>query len=249
LTPALLHEPVRSILLDIEGTTTPLAFVSDVLFPYARSRAEQFVKEQISSSDVGTDIAALHRENLADAQQGLKPPPWDDRTQQAELASIVGYIHWLMARDRKSTPLKSLQGRIWQKGYATGELRGEIFPDVSIALRRWHAQQRRTCIFSSGSAMAQRLLFANSVEGDLTPYLSAFFDTTIGGKSETQSYRRIVSTLQQSPAEIAFLSDVAAELDAARSAGLQTLLCQRPGNRPQPENTHPTIHSFDQLLP
>jgi enolase-phosphatase E1 len=249
LTPALLHEPVRSILLDIEGTTTPLTFVSDVLFPYARSRAEQFLKEHTSSADVRADIAALHQESLADARQGLDPPPWDNGTQEGELASIVGYIHWLMARDRKSTPLKSLQGRIWQKGYATGELRGEIFADVPIALRRWHAQQRTTCIFSSGSAMAQRLLFANSVEGDLTPYLSAFFDTTIGAKNETQSYRRIADTLQRLPAEIVFISDVTAELDAARAAGLQTLLCHRPGNRPQPENTHPTIHSFDQFLP
>src|SRR5262249_22041848 len=122
-------------------------------------------------------------------------------------------------------------------------------PDVPAALTRWQAQGRTVCIFSSGSVAAQKLLFANSVEGDLTPHIMRYFDTTTGPKTSLESYRKIASALQRTPAQVAFISDAVAELDAAKSAGMQTLLSLRPGNRPQPANDHISITSFDPVLP
>ena len=154
-----------------------------------------------------------------------------------------------MDRDRKSTSLKSLQGRIWEQGYKRGELRGRVFDDVPRALERWQKQKKDICIFSSGSVLAQKLLFAHTTAGDLTPYISHYFDTSTGGKTDTQTFQAIATILQRSPGEIAFLSDVTTELDAAKSARMQTLLCLRPGNRPQPASTHLMIRTFDEVLP
>jgi enolase-phosphatase E1 len=241
LSTPLLREPVRAILLDIEGTTTPLDFVYQVLFPYAKSHVEQFLELHRSADDVREDIAALRQEHRGDTARGLAPPPWREDSGR----DVAAYVHWLMTQDRKSTPLKSLQGKIWQEGYERGELRGDVFPDVPIALRRWHTQGRSVAIFSSGSVTAQKLLFAYSVAGDLSSYIDHYFDTTTGSKTEAASYQKIADRLRQSPAEIAFISDVKAELDAARTAGFQTLLSERPGNRPQPPGSHSAIHGFD----
>jgi enolase-phosphatase E1 len=248
VTSVVLNEPVRTILLDIEGTTTPLDFVHHVLFPYARSHVRQFLDQQVSSPNVRADLAALEQERIADAQAGLTPPVRQRDSPQADLESTVAYIQWLMDRDRKSTALKSLQGKIWEQGYESGQLRGTVFDDVPSALQRWHSQKRSIAIFSSGSVLAQRLLFAHTIAGDLTPYLSRYFDTTTGPKTEASSYRTIRRALQQSASEIVFISDVAAELDAAASAGLQVLLCERAGNHPQPSNAHPRIRGFEELF-
>ena len=153
-----------------------------------------------------------------------------------------------MDRDRKSTGLKSLQGKIWEAGYRSGELRGEVYEDVPRAFARWKEQQRIIAIFSSGSVLAQRLLFAHSTAGDLTGYLQAYFDTTTGAKQEAESHRRIAEALQSQPPEILFLSDVVAELDAARLAGMQTALCVRAELSP-PAGAHPVIHAFDEVFP
>jgi len=153
-----------------------------------------------------------------------------------------------MDQDRKSTGLKSLQGRIWEEGYRSGELKGEVYPDVLPALERWRGQGIDIAIFSSGSVQAQRSLFRNSVAGDLTRFISAYFDTTTGPKREPESYARIAATLERSPSEVLFVSDVGAELDAARTAGMQTALCVRtPGSAPS-AGAHPVIHAFDQLV-
>ncbi len=165
------------------------------------------------------------------------------------MKSVVEYLEWLTDRDRKSAPLKSLQGRIWEEGYKRGELRGQVFDDVPRALQRWQKQKKNICIFSSGSVLAQELLFAHTTAGDLTQHISHYFDTSTGGKTDTQTYQAIAIVLQRSPREIAFLSDVTTELDAAKSAGMQTLLCRRPGNRPQPSSTHLVICTFDEVLP
>jgi enolase-phosphatase E1 len=249
LTPALLNESVRTILLDIEGTTTPLNFVYTVLFPFALSHARQFLRQHIASSDVCADIALLREEHAADAREGLNPPPLQDDTQEAELDSLLGYIGWLIARDRKSTPLKSLQGKIWEEGYQSGQLRGQVFEDIPRALKRWQEQKKQSGIFSSGSVLAQKLLFANTTAGDLTLYISHYFDTTAGSKTAAQSYQEIANVLQRLPSEIAFISDVTTELDAAKAAGVQTLLCVRPGNPPQPISTHRLIRSLDEVFP
>jgi enolase-phosphatase E1 len=244
---AALNPGVRVILSDIEGTTTPLDFVHQILFPYARAHVARFLKQNRSSSDVRHDLETLRQEHQTDIRQGLHPPPLYPDTPESELQSRVSYIDWLMDQDRKSTALKSLQGKIWEDGYRNGDLRSQVFADVPPFLKRWNNQKRRICIFSSGSVLAQKLLFAHTTDGDLTPLISAYFDTTTGPKVDPASYQKIAAILQQPPSAIVFLSDITAELDAAASAGFETLLCLRPGNHPQPASNHPVIRSFDEL--
>jgi enolase-phosphatase E1 len=152
-----------------------------------------------------------------------------------------------MDQDRKSTGLKSLQGKIWEAGYRAGDLRSEVYPDVPPALERWRRQGIDIAIFSSGSVQAQRSLFMNTAAGDLTRFIRAYFDTTTGPKTAPQSYARIAAALERSPSEVLFLSDLGAELDAARTAGMQTALCVRtPGSAP-PTGAHPVIHALDSI--
>jgi enolase-phosphatase E1 len=240
---------VRAILLDIEGTTTPVEFVYEVLFPYARDHVKEFIERRRDEEAVQADVAGLRDVHAADIRKGLEPPAWNDETEASQLESIVAYVHWLIAQDRKATALKSLQGKIWEAGYRAGTLRSEIYPDVPPALVRWHSQQRPVSIFSSGSVLAQKLLFAHTTAGDLTGLIHAYFDTTTGAKAEAESYRRIVAALKLSPSEVLFLSDVAAELAAAQAAGMQTALCVRPG-RPEPATSeYRIIHTFDEVFP
>jgi enolase-phosphatase E1 len=248
LTSALLNPRVRIVLSDIEGTTTPLDFVHKVLFPYARARAATFLRQHRSSSDVGRELEVLREEHRSDVHRGLHPPPLCSDDPESELESEVSYIAWLMDQDQKSTPLKSLQGRIWEDGYRNGELHSQVFADVPPFLKQWREQQRHTCIFSSGSVLAQKLLFAHTTDGDLTPLISGYFDTTTGPKRDPGSYRKIATILETPPSAIVFISDITAELDAAAACGLETLLCLRPGNHPQPANAHPAIRSFGELL-
>jgi enolase-phosphatase E1 len=220
------------ILLDIEGTTTPIDFVEDVLFPYARKNFADFLSLHATSADVCEDLARLREEHEADIRRGLNPPPYDD--------SAVNYLHWLMDSDRKSTPLKSLQGKIWEKGYQSGELKSRVFSDVPPAFERWRREEKLIYIFSSGSVLAQKLLFKHTEAGDLSGYISGYFDTNIGPKSESESYRRIAVAVGYQ--EILFISDVTKELAAAREAGFQVMLSIRPGNHPQQDQTlYPAI--------
>ena len=159
----------------------------------------------------------------------------------------MAYVHWLMDRDRKSTGLKSLQGKIWEAGYRSGELRGQVYADVVPAFARWQEQNKQITIFSSGSVLAQKLLFSTTPAGDLTRFIRAYFDTTIGPKREAESCRRIAVALGLPPSEILFLSDVDAELDAARAAGIEIALCVRPGNPEAATCGHPLIHIFDEV--
>jgi enolase-phosphatase E1 len=220
------------ILLDIEGTTTPISFVYDVLFPYARSRMSDYVRK--------ADLSDLRREYEMDVQADHNPPAWT--------TDAVPYLHWLMDQDRKSTALKRIQGEIWREGYSKGELHGVVFDDVPPALQRWHDAGIDIRIFSSGSVLAQRLIFSSTLPGDLTKYLNGYFDTTTGPKDEPQSYATIADAFSLSPSEILFISDVTRELDAARTAGMQTFLCVRPGNHPQPPHTHGVITDFVNIL-
>ncbi len=218
---------IKIILLDIEGTTTPIDFVYQVLFPYARQHVQSYLIAHWN--DAQSDLAQLQIEHAADLQQGLQPPGLDS----SQLDSVVAYLHWLMDQDRKSTPLKSVQGKVWKVGYENGELKSQVFADVLPAFTAWRAQGQRMAIFSSGSVLAQKLLFTYTEFGDLSGFISDWFDTTIGAKREAESYRRIAATLQCAPAEVAFISDVTVELEAAREAGLQPFLSLRPGNPPQ----------------
>jgi enolase-phosphatase E1 len=154
-----------------------------------------------------------------------------------------------MDQDRKSTPLKSIQGKIWQAGYNSGALKSEVFPDVPPAFERWTRQGRQIAIYSSGSVLAQKLLFANTHAGDLTQFIAAYFDTNVGPKKDPASYSRIAAGLKIDPQQITFVSDVVAELEAARLAGFDTVLCVRPGNPPQAEpSRHGIISNFDEVF-
>ena len=238
----------RAILLDVEGTTTPVDFVTRVLFPYARERLRDFlIRRAPSDRAIHDELAVLFSERQADERAGQSPPPWRVGTPEEVLDSAAAYVHWLMDRDRKSTALKALQGRIWEEGYQAGHLRGQVYPDVPRAFARWRAQGRDLAIFSSGSVLAQKLLFSRSEAGDLTPFLRGFYDTTTGAKGDPESYRKIAARLGQAPAAVLFLSDVTAELDAARAAGIATALCVRGGN-PSAPSGHPVVRSFDEVL-
>jgi len=223
---------MKGILLDIEGTTTPISFVYDVLFPFARAHVSEHLSDE--------DVRALRMEYDGDLRSGFTLPPWSDPP--------ADYVHWLMDQDRKSTALKNLQGKIWLDGYQRGELHGEVFADVPPALARWRQQGIDVRIYSSGSKLAQRLLFSTTKAGDLTALLNGYFDTTTGPKAEAESYIAIGRAFGCETREILFISDVTRELDAAREAGMGTALCIRPGNKPQPAGTHPTIRSFEEIL-
>ncbi|HEX7335941.1 MAG TPA: acireductone synthase [Gemmatimonadales bacterium] len=233
---------VRAVLLDIEGTTTPIDFVHHTLFGYARAQLSGFLQRHWHDPEVRSDVERLQAEHRAESSQPA-PPPWS-----AEPAAVAAYVLWLMDRDRKSTGLKSLQGKIWEEGYGSGELKGEVYPDVLPALERWRHQGLDIAIFSSGSVEAQRSLFRNTIAGDLTRFIRAYFDTTTGPKTAPASYARIATALERSPAEVLFLSDIGGELDAARAAGMQTALCVRTrGSEPSPP-PHPVIHTFDEVF-
>ena len=220
----------KGILLDIEGTTTPITFVYDVLFPFARAHAHEHLDAEAQSS--------LKLEHDADIARGLQPPPWS--------TGGLAYVHWLMDQDRKSTALKNLQGKIWQEGYRRGELHGDVYPDVPAALERWHGAGLDVRIYSSGSILAQQLIFSTTRYGDLTRFLNGYFDTTTGPKTESSSYHVIASAFALPAPEILFISDVVRELDAAKEAGLQTRLAIRPGNHSQPPNSYLTVSTLQQ---
>ena len=235
---------VKSILLDIEGTTTPIEFVHDVLFSYARAHVRGFLINNFVSEEVRADIAVLRDEHAVDVKEKRNPPSFDT----TDIESIATYVEWLIGRDSKSTGLKLLQGKIWRQGYLAGDLKSQIFADVRAALERWHAHGLNITIFSSGSVLAQQLLFAHTEAGDLTPLIDNYFDTKVGKKGEAESYRRITEALNSDAGKILFISDVVAELNAAHDAGMKTLLSIRPGNAPQdPAAQHPAIRTFDDI--
>lgn len=240
---------IHSILLDIEGTTTPIAFVHEVLFPYARSLVRDYLIENLNSSEVLIDVAGFYEEHLCDVENSSEPPDLPGGPDDDHIESIVSYVHWLIDRDRKSTALKSLQGKIWKQGYDNGALKSQVFEDVAPALERWRRAGLKIGIFSSGSKLAQKLLFAHTEVGDLTAFIDYYFDTTLGPKTRIQSYLDIASTMGLPPNEVLFISDATAELDAACIAGMKTLLSVRPGNAPpSPNQRHDVIRNFDDVL-
>lgn len=237
-------------LLDIEGTTSPVAFVYDVLFPYARQHMKDYILAHIGEPALDADLRLLAQENAIDRASGA-PIIYLSQTLSQDpaeaLQASIGYLLWLMDRDRKSTALKSIQGKIWAEGYEQGHLHSEVFLDVPPALRRWHASSR-IAIYSSGSVEAQKYLFRFTNAGDLTPLITAYFDTQTGAKIEPGSYRKIATATATDPADILFISDSVRELDAARAAAIATLLSVRPGNAPIDDpHGHTAIQSFDNL--
>jgi len=221
---------IRAIVTDIEGTTSSISFVKDVLFPYARSHIRQYVKAHASEHEVADLLEA------ARSEAGL-PPDTDAIIEQLE--------RWI-DEDRKVTPLKALQGLIWEAGYLDGDFRGHIYEDAVNKLREWNAKGVRLYVYSSGSVYAQKLLFAHTDFGDLTPLFSGYFDTHIGHKQDTASYATIQRELGVSPSEILFLSDIKEELDAARDEGMRTCWLVRDGE-PSSQAEHTQVADFNQI--
>ncbi|HEV2194355.1 MAG TPA: acireductone synthase [Candidatus Acidoferrum sp.] len=240
---------VRAILLDIEGTTTPINFVTKTLFPFASRKLEGFLRANAGDATVRELIKELRTQHALDERSGLKPSSWRDGSEEEQLRSSAAYGHWLIARDSKCTPLKALQGKIWQHGYASGELKGEVYPDVPAAFKRWKRQGKKIFIYSSGSVLAQQLLFGSVATGDLTGYISAFFDTRVGAKAEAESYRKIAAAVLQEPRQFLFVSDAVKEIDAAREAGMQALLCEREGRSNAVESSARVIQDFNGIFP
>lgn len=234
---------IQIILLDIEGTTTPIDFVHKTLFPYAKAKIADYVAQHFN--EIQTEITQLKTEYKKDFTEQIYGRDFRDDSPE----TVANYLQFLIDVDRKSTPLKSLQGKIWQEGYESGKLESAMFEDVPNAFKRWKDTGKTTAIFSSGSVLAQKLIFKHSNFGDLTEYISDYFDTNVGGKREAESYRQIASAKSFPPVEnFLFISDVVAELDAARRAGMQTALSVRPGNPPVEEETaHRIIQSFDEI--
>lgn len=233
---------IKAILLDIEGTTTPIDFVHKTLFPFAKAKIGEYVETHLD--EIQTEIEQLkseYRKDFTDQIYGR-----DFRADSPE--SVANYLKFLIEVDRKSTPLKSLQGKIWQAGYESGELESEMFDDVPRAFERWKEQGKQIAIYSSGSVLAQKLIFKYSNFGDLSGFISDYFDTNIGGKKETESYVKIAFALNHPPKRVAFISDVSAELDAAHTAGMQTVLSVRAGNAPALNSrSYQTVHDFDEI--
>lgn len=222
---------IRAIVSDIEGTTSSLRFVHEVLFPYSARHLPDFVQQNLGQPAV--------REQLAEAARLAGLAPEDTPGLIAQL------LRWI-AEDRKIPPLKALQGMLWERGYREGAFQGHVYEDAVQLLRQWHRQGSRLYIYSSGSIQAQKLLFAHTAHGDLTPLFSGYFDTGVGGKREVESYRRIAQEVGQAPGDILFLSDVKEELDAAQAAGLRTTWLVREGALPvQPP--HPVARDFHEV--
>lgn len=219
---------IRAILTDIEGTTSSLSFVHDELFPYSRSRLPDYVRAHRNDPAVRKQIDAVREASNAE-------------TEEQVISTLLKWID----EDRKITPLKALQGMIWEHGFENGDFKGHVYDDAARWLRAWNARGLKLYVFSSGSVHAQKLLFGYSDHGDLASLFSGFFDTTIGAKREPAAYITIAREIGLPPGEILFLSDIAQELDAAREAGMQTMQVLRDGVTPQAG--HPAARNFDEV--
>ncbi len=223
---------IRAIVTDIEGTTSSIDFVRDVLFPYARKRLPAFVETHGDTPEV------QHWLHEAAREAGIV-----EASRQEIIELLLGWID----EDRKSTALKALQGMIWQDGYATGEYRAHMYPEVAAKLRAWRADGVTLYVYSSGSVPAQKLFFGYSEAGDLTPLLAGYFDTETGPKRERASYTKIADAIGQNPEHILFLSDIVEELDAAHAAGMRTIWLVRPPTPLPDAPRHPAVASFDTI--
>ena len=225
---ATIQAPIDAIVTDIEGTTTAISFVHDVLFPYARANLNGFVAAHGREPAVRAELDAAKRE--------AGDPAMSDE-------AVVAVLRRWIDEDRKATPLKALQGMIWAEGYKAGGFQGHVYDDAAEALRRWHAAGKKLYVYSSGSVPAQKLIFGHTKFGDLTPLFSGYFDTTTGPKKEADSYRRIAAAIGMPASRMLFLSDSTDEIAAARAAGLHTVQLRRPGEA-QAKGQGPQAESF-----
>jgi len=235
---------MTAIILDIEGTTTSISFVYEVLFPYAREHCQEYLAAHWSSASLQTVIKQIREDARADQAAGLAVSTIPE---SCTIEDVVKSVQSQMDLDRKNRGLKSLQGSIWVAGYESGEVKGHLFRDVAPALKRWNDAGIPVYIYSSGSVAAQKLLFGHSEAGDLLNLLSGHFDTEIGGKREAQSYTNIAKALNLAPSEIVFATDNVLEADAAFEAGMKVVVMDRPGNPETGDHSHRVLVNFDSI--
>jgi enolase-phosphatase E1 len=243
---------ITHLLLDIEGTTCPVSFVAEVLFPYARRQLQSFLAVRGQEPEVAQLVQQVREAWAADAAPEAKQllaaaAAAGDASKDP--TSVVPYLHWLIDRDVKLTPLKDLQGRIWEAGYSSGELVAPLFTDVPEALRQWHRQGYSLAVYSSGSVPAQQLLYRHSQAGDLNPLFSHWFDTRIGPKQRRESYQAIAAAMQVPAGDVLFISDALSELLAADAAGMPVLFSDREGNPARDSGSFERISSYSTLEP
>lgn len=239
----------QHLLLDIEGTTCPVSFVTDILFPFAKQELSRYVKQNEKDHSSNKTIQAAKNEWTEDQS----PESMDLKKQVtlqeiSESEGLIQYLKHLIAIDKKSTALKDLQGKIWESGYRKGALKAEMFPEAAECLQQWHQQGVALCVYSSGSIQAQKLLYRHTSEGSLEPLISHWFDTHTGPKKSKESYTSIAQTLRVSPDNIWFVSDNGAECDAARLAGMHTLFSLRDGNPDRDPREHTVIKSLREVI-
>lgn len=218
---------IKTILTDIEGTTSSLSFVKEVLFPYARKHIAEFVQQHQDNAEVKKlldEIKTITGKNLS-------------------INEIIEQLHQWIDEDQKVTPLKALQGLLWEKGYKEGDFKGHVYQDAYDKLKQWHQDGIQLYVYSSGSVYAQKLLFGYSNFGDMTVLFNSYYDTAVGHKQEKQSYLNIINDLNQPAEEILFLSDIEQELNAAQAAGMQTMWLMRDGELNQ-KSAHQQVRNF-----
>ncbi|KAJ1965280.1 enolase-phosphatase E1 [Dipsacomyces acuminosporus] len=223
------------VLLDIEGTTTPISFVHDELFPYVTRSVKEFLQTKWSDPVVQGHVLAIAKQANADAAAGntlAVPIDLDSESEEEVRRKVLVNVEWQMKQDRKIGALKGLQGYMWKFGYENGELKGAVYDDAADAIKRWTDHGRRVYIYSSGSVQAQKLLFGYSDHGDMLKYFSGHYDTTTGQKIASSSYTKIAQDIGAEPERILFVSDNTKEIEAADKAGMQTVVSVRPGNAP-----------------
>lgn len=244
-----------ALLLDIEGTTTPITFVKDILFPYIKDHLEDYLSAHWEEDECKQDVHLLKKQveedirlNRACAVHALDQTVHTD--EEKAIREVVDNVLWQMAADRKTTALKQLQGHMWRAAYAAGRIKGEVYQDVVPSIRLWRRQGLKIYIYSSGSVEAQKLLFGYSVEGDLLDLFDGHFDTNMGAKVESKSYERIAQRIGCQTEELTFLTDLTREAKAAEDAGVNVVVVVRPGNMELTEDEkahYNLITSFSQL--
>ena len=238
----------QHLLLDIEGTTCPVSFVSDILFPFAKQELTRYIKNNWNNSTNNEPIQEAKIEWINDqSPESSHLKKLVEQKQINEVKGLIQYLKHLISIDRKSTALKELQGEIWEYGYRNGELKSQLFPETAACLRQWHEQGWVLSVYSSGSIQAQQLLYRHSPAGDLENLFSYWFDTRTGPKKSTESYIKIAKQLHITPDNIWFVSDNGAECDAARSAGMHTLFSRRDGNPDRDPRDHMVIESLREV--
>ncbi|RCI04536.1 hypothetical protein CU098_013107, partial [Rhizopus stolonifer] len=241
-------------ILDIEGTITPITFVHETLFPYVTSGLSAFLDRTWDSPELKQQIELLRDQAKKDVEAGIPQAiliPSSESPADQIKAAVIETINWQMKADRKIGALKSFQGYMWKEGYESGVLRGVVYDDVVPALDQWKASGKQIYIYSSGSVPAQKLLVGYSTKGDLTKYFSGYFDTSVGLKIESVSYRNIAQQIgkENDTNRILFVTDNIKEIFAATEAGYQVVISDRPGNAPlDPESKQfKIVTSFEQI--